>query len=208
MAPSRGAWASCRSPSRRPCWRARSARCWTIQPRRRRPVPPGSNENEGPDLRRRDRRPHPGVLVEAPRSGGRAGGARAALSNGRVRHRLLGRRLRRRGEDGTLAGAPRTGLPHRVAPLRAQGRPGPGGAARRCDVVVGRDGRHSTVRRRAFGPQERFETYLGYFTASFASPGYPHRDAGTYVSYTAPGRQISRYALRGDVSAFFFVWTP
>jgi len=81
-------------------------------------------------------------------------------------------------------------------------------AARRFDVVVGCDGLHSTVRRLAFGPQERFETYLGYFTASFASPGYPHRDAGTYVSYTAPGRQISRYALRGDVSAFFFVWTP
>jgi len=77
---------------------------------------------------------------------------------------------------------------------------------RRFDLIVGCDGLHSAVRRLAFGRQERFERYLGYFTGSFASRGYPHREPGSYVSYTAPGRQISRYALRDELSAFFFVW--
>ena len=36
--------------------------------------------------------------------------------------------------------------------------------------------------------------------------GYPKRDEHTYLSYAAPGRQISRYALRDDRTAFFFVF--
>lgn len=82
------------------------------------------------------------------------------------------------------------------------------GAARRFDLVVGCDGLHSVVRAIAFGPEEQFEKYLGYFTASFVTSGYPHRDPNAYLSYTVPGRQISRYALRDDRTAFFFVWTP
>jgi 2-polyprenyl-6-methoxyphenol hydroxylase-like FAD-dependent oxidoreductase len=82
------------------------------------------------------------------------------------------------------------------------------GGTRRFDLVVGCDGLHSTVRAIAFGPQQTFERYLGYFTASFASAGYPLADDHAYLSFTAPGRQISRYSLRDDVTAFFFVWTP
>ncbi|MGH7435537.1 MAG: FAD-binding domain [Polyangiaceae bacterium] len=82
------------------------------------------------------------------------------------------------------------------------------GRTRRFDLVVGCDGLHSVVRALAFGPEEPFEKYLGYFAASFVTKGYPHRDADAYVSYTVPGRQISRYALRDDRTAFFFVWTP
>jgi len=74
------------------------------------------------------------------------------------------------------------------------------------DLVIGAGGLHSPVRGIVFGPEERFEKYLGYYTASFTVTGYPHRDPHAYVSYAPPGRQVSRYALRGDRTVFFFVF--
>jgi 2-polyprenyl-6-methoxyphenol hydroxylase-like FAD-dependent oxidoreductase len=77
---------------------------------------------------------------------------------------------------------------------------------RAVDLVVGADGLNSAVRTAVFGPREKFERYLGYYAASFITSGYPKRDEHTYLSYAAPGRQISRYALREDRTAFFFVF--
>ncbi len=79
-------------------------------------------------------------------------------------------------------------------------------AARRFDLVVGCDGLHSAVRDQVFGPSESFEKYLGYYAASFVSKNYPHREERSYLSFAAPGRQISRYALRGDRTAFLLVF--
>lgn len=80
-------------------------------------------------------------------------------------------------------------------------------ASRRFDLVIGADGLHSAVRNAVFGEESRFEHYLGYRTASFTVTGYPHRDEGcVYVSYCAPGRQAARYSLRGNRTAFFFVF--
>jgi 2-polyprenyl-6-methoxyphenol hydroxylase-like FAD-dependent oxidoreductase len=79
------------------------------------------------------------------------------------------------------------------------------GPSRRFDLVVGAGGLHSVVRSLVFGPESAFEKYLGYYTAAFSAPGYPHRDEGVYVSYAVPGRQIARYALRDDRSAFFLI---
>lgn len=79
------------------------------------------------------------------------------------------------------------------------------GAARRFDLVVGCDGVHSEVRAALFGRDRDFTSYLGYLAASFVTRGYPHRDPDAYVSFAAPGRQISRYALRDDRTAFLFV---
>jgi 2-polyprenyl-6-methoxyphenol hydroxylase-like FAD-dependent oxidoreductase len=76
---------------------------------------------------------------------------------------------------------------------------------RSFDLVVGADGLHSTVRRLVFG-NGGFEKYLGYYAASFAADGYPHRDLGAYVSYTAPRRQIARYALRDGRTVFFLIF--
>jgi 2-polyprenyl-6-methoxyphenol hydroxylase-like FAD-dependent oxidoreductase len=76
---------------------------------------------------------------------------------------------------------------------------------RRFDLVVGAGGLHSVVRTLAFGPESDFEKYLGYYTAAFSVGHYPHRDEGIYVSYTVPGRQVARYALRDDRSAFFLI---
>ena len=80
------------------------------------------------------------------------------------------------------------------------------GQSRQFDVVIGADGLHSRVRELAFGPQAGFERSLGYLAASFIACDYPHRDEGVYVSFARPGRQVSRYAMRGGRSAFLFVW--
>jgi 2-polyprenyl-6-methoxyphenol hydroxylase-like FAD-dependent oxidoreductase len=79
-------------------------------------------------------------------------------------------------------------------------------AAENFDLVIGADGLHSAVRGLAFGPEDRYENYLGYYAASFSAADYPHRDTHAYIGYAPPGRQISRYALRGDRTVFFFVF--
>ena len=81
-----------------------------------------------------------------------------------------------------------------------------GGAPRRTfDLVVGADGLHSVVRELVFGAQERFEKYLGYTAAAFATEGYRPRDEDVYVCYAEPGRQVGRFAMRGDRTMFLFV---
>jgi 2-polyprenyl-6-methoxyphenol hydroxylase-like FAD-dependent oxidoreductase len=80
------------------------------------------------------------------------------------------------------------------------------GPDRRFDFVIGADGLHSTVRRLVFGPQERFEKHLGYGVAAFEIEGYRPRDEGIYVSFSAPARQIARFALDGDRTLILFVF--
>lgn len=81
-------------------------------------------------------------------------------------------------------------------------------APRPFDLVIGADGLHSVVRTLTIGERDGRETDLGYYTAAFTTDQYPHRDEGAYVSFTAPGRQAARYALRDGRSAFFFVFAP
>ncbi|HEX7020951.1 MAG TPA: FAD-binding domain [Gemmatimonadaceae bacterium] len=76
--------------------------------------------------------------------------------------------------------------------------------ARSFDAVIGADGLHSTVRSLAFDAFGA-ERFLGYYTAAFRAPAYPHRDADTYVAFSIPGGQVARYALRDGSSAFFFI---
>jgi len=74
------------------------------------------------------------------------------------------------------------------------------------DFVIGADGLHSEVRRLVFGPQSQFENYLGYAVAAFEAKGYRPRDEDVYVSYSVPGKQIARFAMRGDSTLFLFVF--
>ncbi|HET7613764.1 MAG TPA: FAD-binding domain [Gemmatimonadaceae bacterium] len=78
---------------------------------------------------------------------------------------------------------------------------------RRFDLVVGADGLHSRVRSLAFGNSGSQEKYLGYYVAAFTADNYPHRDESAYVSYSVPCRTVARYALRGNRSAFFFIFS-
>jgi 2-polyprenyl-6-methoxyphenol hydroxylase-like FAD-dependent oxidoreductase len=80
------------------------------------------------------------------------------------------------------------------------------GDARRFDLVAGCDGLHSAVRQIAWGQEKEFEKYLGYYCASFLTTNYPYRQQQTYTSYAEPGRQISRYALRGERTAFLLIF--
>ena len=80
------------------------------------------------------------------------------------------------------------------------------GPPRAFDLVIGADGLHSGVRTALFGHDATFERYLGYYAASFSTFGYPNRDEHAYLSCAAPGRQISRYALREDQTGFLIVF--
>jgi 2-polyprenyl-6-methoxyphenol hydroxylase-like FAD-dependent oxidoreductase len=79
-------------------------------------------------------------------------------------------------------------------------------APREVDLVVGADGLHSRVRRLAFGPDAAFEVPLGYHVAAFEAGGYRPRDELVYVSHGVPGRQVSRFSMRGDKTLFLFVF--
>lgn len=80
------------------------------------------------------------------------------------------------------------------------------GGTRDFDLVVGADGLHSRVRELVFGPQDRFEKYLGYKVAAFAVDGYKPRDELVYVTYTEVGQQVGRFAMRGDRTMFLFIF--
>lgn len=79
-------------------------------------------------------------------------------------------------------------------------------APREADLVIGADGLHSRVRHLAFGPEAAFEVRLGYHVAAFEVEGYRPRDELVYVSHGVPGRQVSRFAMRGDRTLFLFVF--
>jgi 2-polyprenyl-6-methoxyphenol hydroxylase-like FAD-dependent oxidoreductase len=80
------------------------------------------------------------------------------------------------------------------------------GGERDFDLVVGADGLHSNVRGLAFGDEPEFEKYLGCRVAACVVEGYRPRDELLYVTHSVPGRQVGRFALRGDRTMFFFIF--
>ncbi|HTS12004.1 MAG TPA: FAD-binding domain [Candidatus Limnocylindrales bacterium] len=81
------------------------------------------------------------------------------------------------------------------------------GLVRDFDLVVGADGLHSRVRELVFGPEDRFEKFLGYRVAAFEVDGYRPRDELNYVMYTEVGQQVGRFAMRGDRTMFIFTFS-
>jgi 2-polyprenyl-6-methoxyphenol hydroxylase-like FAD-dependent oxidoreductase len=80
------------------------------------------------------------------------------------------------------------------------------GAGREFDLVIGADGLHSRIRELVFGPENRFEKYLGCKVAAFQTEGYRPRDELVYVLYTGVGQQIGRISLRDDRTLFLFTF--
>jgi 2-polyprenyl-6-methoxyphenol hydroxylase-like FAD-dependent oxidoreductase len=75
-----------------------------------------------------------------------------------------------------------------------------------CDLLVGADGVHSTVRALAFGPEELFSRFLGYETAAFVidrTDVPPLPDA--FNTVTVPNRQVAVYPIRHARLATFFL---
>nr|WP_166175751.1 FAD-binding domain [Altererythrobacter segetis] len=80
------------------------------------------------------------------------------------------------------------------------------GQERFFDLVVGAEGIHSRTRELVFGPERRFECFLGYNFAAFTIDGYPRRDPDVYLMYGEPGRQAARFTLYGDSSLVLLIW--
>jgi len=74
------------------------------------------------------------------------------------------------------------------------------------DAVVGADGLHSRVRELAFGPEPRFERYLGIKVAAFEVEGYQPRDELIYFMYSELGQVVSRFSMRNDRTMFLFTF--
>lgn len=75
-----------------------------------------------------------------------------------------------------------------------------------ADLLIGADGLHSHIRELAFGPEQRFEKFLGYHVAAFDLVGYRARDDLVYVSHAEPGRQVSRFSMRDDHTLVLMVF--
>lgn len=80
------------------------------------------------------------------------------------------------------------------------------GPADEFDLVIGADGLHSNVRRLVFGPEDRYEHYLGCKVAACVVDGYRGGSSDTYLTYSVPGRQIGQFTLRGNRTMFLFVF--
>jgi 2-polyprenyl-6-methoxyphenol hydroxylase-like FAD-dependent oxidoreductase len=80
------------------------------------------------------------------------------------------------------------------------------GHRRAFDLLVGAEGVHSPTREMLFGPEARFERFLGYNFAAYTLQGYPRRDPDTYVMYGEPGRQAARFTLTGAASLVLLIW--
>jgi 2-polyprenyl-6-methoxyphenol hydroxylase-like FAD-dependent oxidoreductase len=81
------------------------------------------------------------------------------------------------------------------------------GTSRDFDLVVGADGQHSQVRRLVFGPEEKFEKYLGIQVAAFEVHGYPVRDdLGIAMTYAGVGYQVTRLTMPDDDTLFLITF--
>ncbi|MGE0218186.1 FAD-binding domain [Mycolicibacterium sp.] len=107
------------------------------------------------------------------------------------------------GEVETVFGDSITAITEHEAGVRIDFRHG---RTREFELAVGADGLHSTVRRLAFDRAGAAEHYLGCLVAAAVVDGYRPRDDLVYVTYSAPGHSVGRFALRDDRTLLLFVF--
>lgn len=81
------------------------------------------------------------------------------------------------------------------------------GGQERFDLVIGADGLHSAVRSLAFGNEELFEHYCGYYAGLFMIDNYLGLDESTLWFYSVPGKQTALRRLKNSEQlgvGFFF----
>ncbi|SDT27823.1 FAD-dependent monooxygenase [Microlunatus soli] len=74
------------------------------------------------------------------------------------------------------------------------------GSRRIFDLVVGADGMHSRTRSSVFGPEERFDRYLGYRFVVFTMPNILQL-SHELMMWNTPGRAAALYATGGHSDA-------
>lgn len=75
-----------------------------------------------------------------------------------------------------------------------------------CDLLVGADGIHSSLREKAWGPSSKFVRFLGYRTAAYIieAPQILSAVSDSFFTIAGKGYQVVAYPLRdGQVGAFF-----
>ncbi|MFE5593956.1 FAD-dependent monooxygenase [Streptomyces sp. NPDC056549] len=82
-------------------------------------------------------------------------------------------------------------------------------APRRFDLVIGADGLHSTTRRLAFGPEERYVKHLGVYCAIFTTDNHLGLDRTGHAHRTA-GKLAALYSARDntEAKAVFYFGSP
>jgi len=75
------------------------------------------------------------------------------------------------------------------------------------DLLVGADGVHSWVRELAFGAEDSYSRFLGYYTSAFVVDDPMIRGGldDAFYTLTVPGRQVAVYPIRGGRLATFFI---
>jgi len=80
------------------------------------------------------------------------------------------------------------------------------GQPREFDLVIGADGLHSRIRELTFGPERKFEKYLGFKIAAVQVEGYSPRDQDIYLLFTEIGQQVGRFTMRDNRTLFLFTF--
>ncbi|KJV11004.1 hypothetical protein VZ95_01205 [Elstera litoralis] len=79
------------------------------------------------------------------------------------------------------------------------------GSTLTCDLLIGADGVHSTVRALSFGPEAEYAKPLGYRFAAFQVPNILGL-GDDFLSYVAPRRTVEFYTLWEDRLATLYAW--